>query len=58
MLNGCEEIRAHCRRQWEMIAAQRELLRDLDERHTYAHGGSLRPEGAGRGLEEDISAGE
>ena len=58
MFTGYEELREHCRRQRAMIAAQRELIRRLDEQDAFADGGD-RAGSCARGVpEEDVSAAE
>lgn len=54
------ELRAHCRRQREMIAEQRELLRGLTQQHAFGDGATCAPEGAedGRVRGEGTRAGE
>lgn len=60
MLRECEATRAHCRRQWEMIAAQREYLKGLNCHHTFAGGEAPAREEAdtGRVHQEDTGDGE
>ncbi len=54
----CEELRAHCLRQREMIAEQRETLRRLAQQQTFGGEESLAPGGAGVGRDEEARAGE
>ncbi len=60
VLREFEEIRAHCRRQLEIITAQREFLRDLNPHRAFEAGKAPAREdsGAGRAHEEETGAGE